>query len=1068
MEDIVNGQPTYSVENFFIIRSPLLPLNKFNDLFNFDIDNDESVNEWINQIKNNSKICEAIFISSPSLYFSLLNWRPELKRKKKKNIILSLIQYLIRMSTRPTPYGIFSGVSFGRFDRENQFTLNSNTDYKKRTRPDMNWLLSVIKELERDYSVVKDLTITFNNLAYKNGNRYTIPYNSQGGVLEDNENQYTSSVRNTIPLQLIMEYVTEKRRFSDVLALLTQNFKEFEESLLIGFIQQLIQQDLLVTELRPSLLDSSPLENLISVLSNHSSNNTEVFLIVERLRKVKNLIEQYDKESIGDGLETIVKLDKYMRSIYNTKNTLQVDMKLTHQDITIKEELKEELSEAVEITYALSNFIEMDHLSTYKDLFLEKYGNYREVPIIELMNEDIGIGAPPTYSNPIGKHYLSKDGVNTSNKHGVREEFLFTKLLECLKKNDKEISISKEEISKLQSTNKIDKEELIEDIELFSTIKAESIEQFNKGNYEILMSSPNSISNGLLKSVGRFYDLPDTDLLKSETSTILKGKRELYPNHLLTQVTYFPQKGSIANVMLTQNNCDYEIPISTNDSFESKNSLPISDILVGLDGERFYLKSQSLNKEIKININSMINVFITPNIFRFIFEVSLAGKKITDGFNWGSLSSSIFLPRVRVGKVVLSFARWRLNDFILSFSTKTSFEKWMELFWTYKKKWNLPTKFYIVEGDNRLLIDSNVKSHLFVLYNRMLKLIGKETLILEEVENENSTSWAQNIKGQSFNLELVFPMKKSSKYITNYSPSKLIYGKSESTHSKLISRRTGSDWFYIKLYISQFREDEFLCDYLLDFCEDLITKNIIKKYFFVRYNHSGSHIRLRLNGDPDSMARNILPNIKKWTDDLYQIGLLRDMEISTYEREVERYGGPEIIELAEHYFFHDSKSVIQLLKLQNNSLNSEIDLIMLATLTVLKFLEKVNKNTESQMKLLDRMIPEELFYKEFRSYRSKIERLYNCLHNNEEKDNSSPFEKEIINIIEPSLNFLEVVLEKLNEKPLIYNSYEDILLSILHLHLNRLLGVDRSEELKVICFTKYTLKSLMFRKDIYV
>lgn len=100
MEDIVNGQPTYSVENFFIIRSPLLPLNKFNDLFNFDIDNDESVNEWINQIKNNSKICEAIFISSPSLYFSLLNWRPELKRKKKKNIILSLIQYLIRMSTR--------------------------------------------------------------------------------------------------------------------------------------------------------------------------------------------------------------------------------------------------------------------------------------------------------------------------------------------------------------------------------------------------------------------------------------------------------------------------------------------------------------------------------------------------------------------------------------------------------------------------------------------------------------------------------------------------------------------------------------------------------------------------------------------------------------------------------------------------------------------------------------------------------------------------------------------------------------------------------------------------------
>ncbi|HHW39229.1 MAG TPA: lantibiotic dehydratase [Bacillales bacterium] len=1054
----------YITEDFFIVRSHLLSLETYNELFNYQIENDKSVENWIKGVINNPIICEAIFVSSPSLYNSLMKWNINMKSKKRKQIIVALTQYLIRLSTRPTPYGLFAGVSYGIFDENTNIELKDIKQYRKRTRPDMTWLLSLVKKIESNKNILKNLKVTFNSLAKVNGDRCNLPYNSQGGVIKNNENQYYSSIRNTPPVQIVAKNSLEPILVSELIKILKNNFSEVKEEVFLNLIIQLIEQDFLITELRPPLFNKSPIVDLMEKLSVIEYREEKIVSINKDLRWIKNTLIKYDQGTIGSGLNTITTVDKYMRNIFGTKNTIQVDMKIEHEQILLHNNVKSDISDAVQVIIKLSHLFEMSHLQEYKNLFVEKYGTYREVPLLELLDEDIGLGAPATYSNPIGRNYISEKDLGNIKANNARDEYLLFKLIESLKNNQKEICINKSEIDYL-SFNNFKESDLMDNLEVFCSLHADNSRDFEKGNYKIIMSSPNSISYGPLRSIGRFYDLPSISPLIQKVEEVFEYRKGLNSNAILSQLTYLPDRGTVANIILSKNFCDYEIPISTNPSQTSVDSILASDLLVGTDGERLYLKSRSLNKEVDVNLNTMINTHITPNIFRFLSEISFSNKKITDGFNWGTLNNSIFLPRVRVGRVILSLARWKVSHFILRTSEKTNFIDWTNAFINYQNQWDLPNKFYIAEGDNRLLIDSGKKPHLFLLYNRMTKIDKKTFITLEEMGTQSLQSWIKNEHGESFNVEFIFPMRKRFKCSQGKQKNnKLIYHKSVPSNSNIALKKPGSDWFYIKLYISQFRENEFLCEYMSDFCANLIANGIIKEYFYIRFADPIPHIRLRFYGDEKSLGEKMLPILKSWTDNLSNLGLLNHIEISTYDREVERFGGPDLIKIVESHFYYDSRSATSILKQLNEDDDTEFDIKIIATISIIHFLITIDKSINRQLKLLDEMIPEDKFYNEYRVYRNKLEELCNA-----SQDwrilKSIPKGKVLLEALEKRVDSLKLIVNKLKENNQYYNSYEDILLSILHLHLNRLIGKDRNEELKTICFAKYTLKSFEFRKD---
>jgi thiopeptide-type bacteriocin biosynthesis protein len=72
-------------------------------------------------------------------------------------------------------------------------------------------------------------------------------------------------------------------------------------------------------------------------------------------------------------------------------------------------------------------------------------------------------------------------------------------------------------------------------------------------------------------------------------------------------------------------------------------------------------------------------------------------------------------------------------------------------------------------------------------------------------------------------------------------------------------------------------------------------------------------LRLRFLGEPERLTNMLLPRLCDWGSDLIATGRCHKFAFDTYEREVERYGGPDAAAASEAIFAADSQFVVDLL-----------------------------------------------------------------------------------------------------------------------------------------------------------
>lgn len=123
----------------------------------------------------------------------------------------------------------------------------------------------------------------------------------------------------------------------------------------------------------------------------------------------------------------------------------------------------------------------------------------------------------------------------------------------------------------------------------------------------------------------------------------------------------------------------------------------------------------------------------------------------------------------------------------------------------------------------------------------------------------------------------------------------------------------GEEWVYVKIYMNVINSDEFILNVIDPYICILTNKFIISDWFFVRYYDPNFHLRLRLkllNSSDLNYILYVLNNeIKK-----YSFDFVFKIELSTYVREIERYGKKKIL-TAESIFSVDSITVLELIKL---------------------------------------------------------------------------------------------------------------------------------------------------------
>ncbi len=108
----------------------------------------------------------------------------------------------------------------------------------------------------------------------------------------------------------------------------------------------------------------------------------------------------------------------------------------------------------------------------------------------------------------------------------------------------------------------------------------------------------------------------------------------------------------------------------------------------------------------------------------------------------------------------------------------------------------------------------------------------------------------------------------------------------------------------------------------------------IRRYFFIRYSQQGPHIRLRFQALPEILEQRVRPLILQQADGNEQ--LLSNLEWTPYEPEVERYGGPQGVRLAERFFHASSRTALELLeKIPPGERPSRLGKGLLSTLVLL-------------------------------------------------------------------------------------------------------------------------------------
>ncbi|UGY95031.1 lantibiotic dehydratase [Streptomyces gobiensis] len=126
-----------------------------------------------------ASIAEAIEVASPFLarrVQKLCDGSPQTPRQVRR-MAMSVARYLLRTTSRATPFGLFSGVipvGFGR-----RLTVGWGGDHRAVARADASWLAEVVSDLEACIELLQRLPVVMNNLCFVRGGRLVVPCQQQ-------------------------------------------------------------------------------------------------------------------------------------------------------------------------------------------------------------------------------------------------------------------------------------------------------------------------------------------------------------------------------------------------------------------------------------------------------------------------------------------------------------------------------------------------------------------------------------------------------------------------------------------------------------------------------------------------------------------------------------------------------------------------------------------------------------------------------------------------------------------------------------------------------------------------
>ena len=949
------------------------------------------------QINSNPEFLEQLLIANPNLYVMLERYFAKDLSKKKEKQLLKTVYKYYKRS-------FFRATPFGLFSETSigKFATQPNYILNNKTHKnilfDKSWIIKLVHKIEHEFS--EQLFFKVNNANYIFGDRVHQIYTINSSDLEEINIKLTEAYR--IVDKLCEDSFVEYKQIVNVLV--EQYGLRFKDQI-CQYIDGLIDNHYLISNLQVDIINDFSLENLINKLSELPNASK----YINKLRKIDGLIREYQILEIGEGIKKIKEIYLEMSLLIPSDNYLQVDL-YNKSEICLDFDIKEKAEKLAVFFNNVMSTKKRTHLIEYMDKFIEKYGINQEVQLIEMMDSSFGIGAPYRYSHPQNDFIEASPNISSVTDE---EEKMYMKMYEEALATNGYINL--EELNTYYYKNYVSTD-LNMGLELFFHLYS------NNGKVNLLLGNTVG-TNNLGGASGRFSKL-SLELAKYHADIVSNIECKNHSDKVTScEIVFLPENIRHANVMGNKINRDKVLPIFTN---INKESIKLKNIYIGVSSNgNFYAKDISTGEILRFYITNMYNKMLFSNEIRFLYEISTGGY--FENLPWDiCFKNNCYTPRVVFDEIVVSPAKWKFFLENVSGSDDSSLEDFL-------KKNKVPDKFYVVNGDNKMYISMEN-----ALDFKLLKdIFSKKKLVeLQEYLHDDTTL----IKENKFRVsEVVIPFINDSgtenKYIRTVNSRRIQIDKRE--------KFPFNEWLYLKLYIPTRRQEEFLTDYLGIIQSKVANNN--GELFFLRYIDSKPHIRLRIKSDK---TYQIYKSIVGVLTECQKNRVISSFDISIYDREIERYGGEKLIGRVEKLFCLDSYLVIEILsKVKCGDFKLSVD--DMAIITVYSYLKCFfNGNNRLILNFLNEVSP-----KQIKNNINKVIKHYQSIVKSE-------FIEKNISVSIPNFNNVRHNIKNMVNKA--EGSLNHAIVdSIIHVHNNRLIGIDREKE-KLIYFV---IKKLIITEE---
>ncbi|MGZ2361447.1 lantibiotic dehydratase [Streptomyces sp. 372A] len=853
---------------------------------------------WMEQAWAVPGVADAVKLASPLLAArteQILGSSPVPERRVRR-AAMALMRYVLRATGRPTPFGLFAGVAPLEFGSTP--SVLHGTGHFSIAKVDAAWLADVVRRFEACPELLERLHVVFSDLAVRSGERMELA-RGPGGV----------TIRHTSAVRVSRSAAAAPLLFAELIGRMAEEFPDAGQRDIRLLLSGLVKHGFLVSSLHAPLTVPDPLTYLIDRLRAAGADAIETAsALLHEIEAVHMQLAAHNRPAVShdDQLRRHESLSRRMRGISPAgRSPLAVDL-FVDRRVRMPRAVVRELEKAASTLVRLSRRpTGAENWREYHSAFCERYGTDVLVPLRDVVNRDFGLGYPGGYRTS------TRPGPGPGDRASERDQRLLALAWSAALHDSREIALT-EKIIQTLAGDRPAKSCDPPHVELSARIRATDLDALADGEFTLAVAPARSA--GVL--TGRFAP----NVAGAGLSQVYRSVPTTTAGAVPVQVTCPPADAELENVcrvpaylplVLPLGQCEAGRPVPDRDmSLEESDGpadgtdvLTLDDLAVLASYERLFLVSVKRRQVVEPEVfHALALEAQLPPLVRFLVELPRAFDTVWGEFDWGPQAARLpYLPRVRHGRSVLSPARWHLTPSDLP-AAGADPAQWHRDLTQWRSRWKCPAVTELRHGDRTMRLNLDEPAHAAVVRDHLL---AHPRAVLTETEGPQDFGW---IGGYAH--EVVLPLFTQDESV----PTPMV-----APQPVLLDRRHGqlpgapeTHWLFVKIFARRERHADILAERMPRLLGRLDAS---PPWWFVRYRSPGEtdHLRLRIRTDAGQFGVHAAV-VGQWAERLRDDGLITSVSFDVYRPEVGRYGPGPAMEAAESVFAADSALVAGLLR----------------------------------------------------------------------------------------------------------------------------------------------------------